>query len=194
MNEERATLSTADARRETVVGSAVTVFARAGYASTPIAAVAEHARISPAYVFKLFPAKVSLFVAALERCYERIMAALEDGAARAETQTAADVLHSMGEAYAALIADRDLLMLQVHAQAATDVPEIAETVRRGTARITSLASSRSRGSAAEVQHFVAYGQLCHLLTTLGAFDVDAPWATTLTDGIRHHTAEGGEQT
>ncbi|SFB49647.1 transcriptional regulator, TetR family [Amycolatopsis marina] len=194
VNEERATLSTSEARRETVVTSAVKVFAQGGYSGTPITAVAEHARISPAYVFKLFAGKVPLFVAALERCYERILDALEDGAARATTQTPAGVLHAMGEAYAALIADRDLLMLQVHAQAATDTPEIAGAVRNGIARITSLAAGRSRASAAEVQRFVAYGQLCHLLTTLDAFSVDEPWATTLTDGIRHHPAEGGEQT
>lgn len=190
MTEERA-LSTAEARRETVVASAITVFARAGYASTPITAVAEHANISPAYVFKLFPGKVSLFVAALRSCYERIIEALEDGAARAESGKPADVLHSMGEAYAALIADRDLLMLQVHAQAATDVPEIAEAVRDGIGQITSLAASRSRGSTAEVQHFLAYGQLCHLLTTVDAFERDDSWAATLTDGIRHYPAKGG---
>ncbi|WP_199435206.1 TetR/AcrR family transcriptional regulator [Qaidamihabitans albus] len=194
MARERVSLSTAEARREAVVASAVTVFARGGYAGTPITAVAEHARISPAYVFKLFPSKVSLFVAALERCYERIVDALEGGAARAETPAPADVLHSMGASYAALIADRDLLMLQVHAQAATGAPEIAEAVRRGIARVTSFASSRSRASADEVQQFIAYGQLCHLLTTLDAFGVDEPWAATLTAGIRHHWPEGGEQT
>lgn len=194
MTEMRGALSTAEARRETVVASAVTVFARAGYASTPVTAVAEHARISTAYVFKLFPSKVSLFVAALERCYERIIGALEDGAARAETTAPADVLDSMGQAYAALIADRDLLMLQVHAQAATEVPEVGATARRGIADITSFASSRSGAPASDVQRFVAYGQLCHLLTTLDVFDVDETWATTLTAGVRHRPAEGGEQT
>lgn len=192
MPATRTQLSTADARRETLVTSAIAVFARSGYASTPVTAVAEHAGISPAYVFKLFPAKASLFVAALERCYEMIVDALEEGAKRAETQTPAAALDRMGEAYAVLIADRDLMMLQVHAQAATDVPEIAAAVRRGVARTTSFAASRSGAPPAEVQRFVAFGQLCHLLTTLQAFDVDEPWAATLTEGIRHYAREGGE--
>ncbi|WP_165367987.1 TetR/AcrR family transcriptional regulator, partial [Phytoactinopolyspora endophytica] len=192
MTTRKTQLSTADARREAVVTSAVAVFAQSGYASTPIAAVAEHAKISPAYVFKLFPAKVALFVAALDRCYEQIVDALEKGATQAETQVPADVLHSMGASYAALIADRDLMMLQVHAQAATDVPEIAEAVRRGIARVTSFASSRSGGTATEVQQFIAFGQLCHLLTTLDVFGSEEPWAAALTEGIRHHAPEGGE--
>ncbi|NEE04004.1 TetR/AcrR family transcriptional regulator [Phytoactinopolyspora halotolerans] len=192
MTTQRPHLSTADARRETVVASAITVFARSGYASTPIAAVAEHAKISPAYVFKLFPAKVALFVAALDRCYQQIIDALEDGATKTDGQAPADVLDAMGASYAALIADRDLMMLQVHAQAATDVPEIAEAVRRGIARVTSFAQSRSGGSPAEVQRFMAFGQLCHLLTTLDLFGVDEPWAHSLTEGIRHHAEQGGE--
>ena len=186
------TLSTAEARRAVVVSSAVATFARGGYRATPIADVAEHAAISPAYVSKLFSSKVHLFVAALDECYARILAALEAGAAGSEPgATPAEVLHAMGGAYAALVADRDLLMLQVHAQAATDVPEVAEAVRRGVARVTDYARTRSRATDQEVQQFVAFGQLCHLLTTIGAFDVDAAWASTLTAGIRHADAAGG---
>lgn len=94
----------------------------------------------------------------------------------------------MGSAYASLTADRDLLMLQVHAQAATEDPEIAAAVRRGIARVTDFASLRSRAEDIEVQQFIAFGQLCHLLTTIDAFDVDAAWATTLTANIRHSDA------
>ena len=79
------TLSTSEARRETVINSALNVFARAGYLGTPVSAVAEHAQISTAYVFKLFPRKEDLFVAALERCFSLIQVALEDGARRPQT-------------------------------------------------------------------------------------------------------------
>jgi len=54
------TLSTSQVRRETVISSALTVFAHAGYLGTPVSAVAEHAGISTAYVFKLFPSKEEL--------------------------------------------------------------------------------------------------------------------------------------
>jgi AcrR family transcriptional regulator len=179
------TLSTADARRETVVASAIATFAQGGFHGTTIADVAQHAAISPAYVSKLYT-KVQLFVAALEACYERILTTLEAGAGEAGPDAdPAAVLHAMGGAYAALVADRDLLMLQVHAQAATTEPDIAGAVRRGIAQVTDYARTRSQASDAEVQQFIAFGQLCHLLTTIDAFDVDAAWATALTAGIRH---------
>lgn len=185
-------LSTAAARRDTVVASAVTVFAESGYASTPISAVATHARISPAYVFKLFPSKVSLFVAALDSCYDRIIRALEVSASKVDTEDPETILDAMGGAYADLIADRDLLMMQVHGQAATRTPEIADAVRRGISRVTSYAATRSRAETADVQRFLAFGQLCHLLTTIDAFGVDESWAQILSDGIRHVAPEGGE--
>ena len=181
-------LSTAEARRETVVAAAITRFARTGYLGTPIAAVAETAKISPAYVFKLFPGKESLFVAALERCFELVEEALARGAEDAASQSPADILYSMGGAYADLIANKDLLMLQVHAQAATDVPEIANAVRRGLERITNFASRRSGAGDDDVQHFMAIGQLCHLIVATGIEADAAPWAKLLTRGIRHRDA------
>jgi len=179
------TLSTADDRRETVLDSAIAVFAASGYLGTPIAAIASDADISPAYVFKLFPSKESLFVASLDRCFERIEAALEAGARAADGGTPAAILDAMGGAYAELISDRSLLMLQVHAQSASDVPEIREALRRGLARITRFATTRSGADEDAVQRFVAYGQLCHLVVTAGLEDVPETWARTLTHGIRH---------
>ncbi|KQO64417.1 TetR/AcrR family transcriptional regulator [Curtobacterium sp. Leaf261] len=182
-------LSTADARRHTAVDSAITEFARTGYIGTPVTRVASAAGISPAYVFKLFPRKEELFVAALDRCFERIIDALTAGAASAAPDADGDaVLYTMGGAYAELIADRSLLMLQVHAQSAADVPEIGDALRRGLARVTTFAKERSGGSDDAVQRFVAYGQLCHLIVTT---DLDAEphaataWAGILTAGFRH---------
>ncbi|MGO4299263.1 TetR/AcrR family transcriptional regulator [Leifsonia sp. RAF41] len=179
------TLSTADDRREAVLDSAITVFAASGYLGTPIASIAADADISPAYVFKLFPGKESLFVAALERCFERIEKALERGAHAADGGTPTEVLDAMGDAYAELIADRALLMLQVHAQSASDVPVIRDALRQGLARITRFATTRSGADGDAVQHFIAYGQLCHLIVTVGLEDVPEAWARALTNGIRH---------
>jgi AcrR family transcriptional regulator len=179
------TLSTAEDRREAVLSSAITVFARNGYLGTPIAAVAADADISPAYVFKLFPGKESLFVAALDRCFELIEAALEQGAASAGDATPDELLDAMGAAYADLIADRSLLMLQVHAQSASSVPEIRDALQRGLARVTRFATTRTGAEPAAVQRFIAFGQLCHLIVTAALEDLPDSWAQTLTHGIRH---------
>ncbi|GAA4611259.1 TetR/AcrR family transcriptional regulator [Saccharopolyspora hordei] len=176
--------STAEERRRAVIRSAVTVFARSGYTTSPVTQVAEHAGISSAYVMKLFPRKVDLFVAAIEDCYDRIVDTLERAVDR--TATTADVLDRMGARYAELIGDRDLLLLQVQALASTQVPEVAAAVRAGCARITDLVMSQAGATADQAQEFLARGQLCHLLTAIDAFATDEPWAKALTAGIRHH--------
>lgn len=179
-------LSTADQRRETTVTSAINAFAGTGYLGTPLAAVAERAGISTAYVVKLFSSKEALFVAALERCFERIEAALLRGAEQVpDGAPAGDVLHAMGGAYAELIGDRELLMLQVHAQSAADVPSIRDALRRGLARVTRVAKTRSGAADADVQRFLAFGQLCHLVVTTSLDEVDEDWTAIVTDGIRH---------
>ena len=179
------TSRTAASRRGTITDAAVRTFARTGYHATPVAAVAAASGYSPAYVFRLFSDKLSLFIAALEACFARIRDALTEGAATAPDQTPAAVLEAMGVRYAELIADRDLLLLQVHALGAADVPEIGPALRAGWATIIELVRERSGGSDPEIQRFIAYGQLCHLIVTLDLDAVDAPWARTLTDGMTH---------
>jgi AcrR family transcriptional regulator len=187
----RSVLSTADARRDVVISSAITTFARTGYLGTPISAVAEHARISPAYVFKLFPSKEQLFVAALDRCFELVMDSLAEGADGAADQTPDGMLYAMGGTYAKLIADRDLLMLPVHAQSAADQPEIRDALRRGMKRVTTFAQGRSGADDEAVQRFIAYGQLCQLIVTVGLEEIPESWAALLTHGIRHPEASAG---
>ena len=177
--------STADARRPLVVARAVTVFARLGYYATPVTAVADAAGISQAYVFRLFGDKLGLFVAALDHCYARVVDAMRAGADRARGDSPSAVLAAMGDAYAELLADRDLVMLQVHAQSAAAVPEIGVALRRGYATLVAFVQARSGAADDEVQRFIAYGQLCHLIATADLDAVDARWARLITAGMRH---------
>ncbi|MDD7960783.1 TetR/AcrR family transcriptional regulator [Microbacterium thalli] len=185
MSPRSSILSTADIRRPIVAKAALREFARGGYHGATVADVAREAKISPAYVFKLFPRKESVFVAALEECFVQILQALSDGADAAESPAPDAVLDAMGAAYAGLISDRALLMLQVHAQSAADIPEIGEALRSGLARVTEFAKERSGAPDDDVQRFIAYGQLCHLLVTARVEEVPASWARILSHGIRH---------
>lgn len=185
MSREESTRSTAEARRAVILNEALHVFARSGYHATPVTEVAEAAGISQAYVLRLFGTKLGLFTATLERCFERVEEALREGALGADGAPAPQVLEAMGDAYAELIADRDLLMIQVHAQSASAVPEIRETLRRGYADVVTLAHALSGGDRDQVQRFMAMGLLCHLATALDLEEVDAPWTRTLTKGMTH---------
>ncbi|MBT2502402.1 TetR/AcrR family transcriptional regulator [Curtobacterium sp. ISL-83] len=179
------TLSTAEVRRPVVAEAALREFAPGGYHGATVADVARESRISPAYVFKLFPSKESLFVAALETCFAKVLVALADGADRAEGATPQAVLDEMGIAYAELIRDRTLLMLQVHAQSVAEVPEIGTALRAGLASVTEFAQRRSGADDVAVQRFMAYGQLCHLIVTAQIDDLPTEWARLLATGIRH---------
>jgi AcrR family transcriptional regulator len=186
MNTTEAGRSTAEARRAAILRHAVPVFARSGYHATPVTEIADAAQISQAYVFRLFGNKLGLFTATLERCFGLIEQALREGAEKALDAPAPQMLAAMGDSYAELIADRDLLMLQVHAQSATDVPEIREAMRRGYASAVTLVHELSGGTRDQVQYFMAMGLMCHLITALDLDEVDAPWALTLMNGMTVH--------
>jgi AcrR family transcriptional regulator len=185
MTPRSSILSTADTRRPLVAAAALREFARGGYHGATVADVAREANISPAYVFKLYPRKESLFVAALDACFDQIIAALAEGADAAASPQPAAVLEAMGDAYAALIQDRALLMLQVHAQSVAAIDEIGDALRAGLARVTDFVKERSAGSDDDVQRFMAYGQLCHLLVTARVDEIPQGWARILSHGIRH---------
>lgn len=177
--------STAEDQRKRIITSAVSGFAHAGYHATPVTTIAELAGVSPAYVFRLFPGKVGLFVATVEHCYDLVASALVEGGEAAGSASPDVILDSMTAAYVNLIGDRELIMLQVHAQSACDVPEIRDAVRRGVATVVQAVARVSGAEPLAVQRFIAYGQLCHLIVQAELSDLRESWAETLSAGIRH---------
>lgn len=176
------TLSTADDRREAVVVAAMHAFAERGINGTPTSAVAQAAGISHAYLFRLYPTKVDLAVAVAERCMARIHAAFVEAGSRA-VRAGEDVLPAMGHAYGELLAaDPELLLLQLHAHAASpEVPEMRAAMRGGWQRLVEMVSELSGAEGPEVQRFFAHGMLLNMVAALELDAVDAPWAHTLTD-------------
>jgi AcrR family transcriptional regulator len=171
--------STADARRADVVACAMTVFARRGFHGTPVTAVADAAGISQAYVFRLFPTKTALFVAALDQCYASVREELTAAASRVPDGSPSGVLAAMGDAYADLAAERDLLMLQVHAHSACDVPEIRAAIRRGYGSVVEHARALAAGDDPGVRRLLALGQLYHLVVAADLAGVEEDWARVL---------------
>ncbi|MER5567869.1 TetR/AcrR family transcriptional regulator [Streptomyces goshikiensis] len=185
--ERRRQLSSAEERRETVLRTAIGAFAARGYFGTTTTEVAKAAGISQSYVYRLFPNKEVLFTAVVEHCFSRVRASLEEGAAQSRGSAPEAVLYAMGDTYARLIADKDLLLVLTHAQAAA-VSEAAvrEAVRTGYARMVEYVRGASGAAETEIQRFFATGMLCHLLVSLDVQDVDAPWSRTLSAGVRHY--------
>ncbi|WP_194910579.1 TetR/AcrR family transcriptional regulator [Catenulispora rubra] len=186
--QSRRRLSTAEVRREEVLRAAIPVFAERGYYGTPTSEVAKRAGISTSYVFRLFPTKEDLFVAVLDHGVEQILARFRR--AVAETSGGVDELfQALGMAYADLMRDRDLLMVQLHGQSACDVPAVKEALQRGADREIEFVRSVTGGTPDQVQQFMAIGALSHQILALDAQLLDAAWAKTLVGSLFFYSPE-----
>jgi AcrR family transcriptional regulator len=176
-------LSTAAERREALVEAAVAAFAEHGYHGTPTTEIAKAAGISQAYLFRLFPTKSELYVAAVGRCYDRLReemrAAAEDADAPGET-----VMERMGVAYGALLQDPVILRgtLQAFAAAAGGDEQIRAAVRKGYGELVEQIQRLSGAEGEELRAFVAKGMLMTVLAGMDAPAIDAPWARELCGG------------
>src|SRR5215467_4655728 len=73
------------------------------------------------------------------------------------------------------------------AKAASAAPEdVLSAMGDAYARLVEYVRAASGGGDADIQLFFARGTLCHLLVAIGALSVDARWAHTLNEGIRHY--------
>lgn len=112
----------AEERRESVLRAAITEFARGGYAGTSTSAIARRVGVSQPYLFRLFPDKRAIFLAAAARCTGEIRQAFERAGEGLGPQEAYD---AMCLAYLDLLADRDLLMFQMQMYVAVHVADEA---------------------------------------------------------------------
>ena len=66
------TRMTASHRREMVLQAALIEFATRGLDGSSTQDIAQRAGISQPYLFRLFPTKKALFLALVERCFQRV--------------------------------------------------------------------------------------------------------------------------
>src|SRR4051812_16902071 len=111
------TRSTAEERREQVIAAAVSEFAARGLEAATTSDIAKRAGISQAYVFRLFASKRELFLAALDSCFARVERRFRDAAAEAPAGDPEARLKVLGNAYAELLVNRELLLLQLQGYA-----------------------------------------------------------------------------
>jgi len=158
---------TADERRVQLVDAAIEEFAQAGLAGASTEAIARRAGISHAYVFRLFPTKRDLFLAAVDRCYDSTRETFE--AAYEAREPGTSVFQALGNSYVALIKDRARLLFQLHAYAACGDEDIRERVREHYLALMDYVQEVSGESDEMVRVFMSTG----LLIAVGAA-IDAP--------------------
>jgi AcrR family transcriptional regulator len=173
----------ADERRETVLAVAMAEFARTGLQGTSTEKIAAGAGISHPYLFRLFGTKKELFLACVDRCYSRLADLFSRAA---ETAGDGDRLEAMGKAYVDLLADREMLQLQLQTYAACADPEVREVSSRGYAELWQLVARLSGAPEEEVRAFFATGMLLNLAAALDLPQIagDPGWA------LAHLRAQG----
>ena len=170
-------------RRDALIEAAVHHFGHGGLHGTKVSAIAAEVGVAQPYVFSLFPTKRDLFLAAVERCFEKIGAFFEavgkeyDRKGPAEPDE--DKLKAICQAYTGAIAENPhVLLLQLQAYAACgDDPGIQIAVRRNYARLVDLCRRLSGVDDERLDQFFQMGMWCNVAAALGIedFSVDAGW-------------------
>ena len=159
-------------RRELVLEAALTEFAAHGFAGASTEDVARRAGISQPYLFRLFPTKRALFLALVERCFQRVR---DTFTAAAADLTGDEALDAMADAYEQLLDDRTLLLLQMQAYAACDDPEVRVATRAGFKALWELIERLTGLPFQRVVDFFAVGMLMNVAAAMDLPSVDERW-------------------
>jgi AcrR family transcriptional regulator len=163
-SESAPTRQTASARREALIDAAVRHFAQTGLHGTAVSAITDEVGITQPYAFSLFKTKKGLFLAAVERGFDRVEETFRAAADGAGPEGAFD---AMKESYGAVLADRSLLLLQLQAYAASGDDEVRDLVRRRYAQLYELVRDLSGGDTRdELTQFFAVGMLLNVAAAL----------------------------
>jgi AcrR family transcriptional regulator len=169
----------AEVRREEILEAAVREFAHGGLHGTSTEKIAQRAGISQPYLFRLFGTKKDLFIAANERCFGRVLGSFQEAA---EGKTGKDAMKAMGRAYDQLLADREMLLLQMQMYAACSDPEIRDMTRAGFAGLFRYVEQVSGASMLEIRDFFAVGMLMNVAAAMDLPQIcseDDTWAREL---------------
>ncbi|MGW0530875.1 TetR/AcrR family transcriptional regulator [Streptomyces sp. NPDC003032] len=161
----------AEERRESVIRAAMVEFARGGYKGTSTEVIAKRVGVSQPYLFRLFPGKEAIFLAASLRCCQAVTEVFRQAA---EGLAAEEAVHAMGQAYQALIADDpDLLLMQMQmyvavasAEASGD-REFGEALRAAWMEMYDTVRFAMGTDVDETTTFLAYGMLINVLVSMG---------------------------
>ena len=167
-NTAARTRQTAGARREELVAAAVEHFAQGGLHGTAVSAITDQVGITQPYAFSLFGTKKGLFLAAVERGFDRVEETFRSATADAAED---DRLRAMGEAYGALLSDRSLLLMQLQGYAACGDDEVRDIVRRRYAELYALVRELSGADREELAQFFAVGMLLNVAAAMDLPDL-----------------------
>ncbi|MGI5377467.1 TetR/AcrR family transcriptional regulator [Streptomyces sp. CA-251387] len=170
----------AEERRESVIRAAMAEFARGGYYGTSTEVIAKRVGVSQPYLFRLFPGKKAIFLAAAERCVEDIIRMFAEAAEGLEGEEAR---RAMGGAYRKLVSEQpERLMMQMQLYLAVAAAEqegdheFGQAVRAGWMRLWDTIHLPLGADAGETTAFLAHGMLINCLVAMGFPSEHRVWA------------------
>jgi AcrR family transcriptional regulator len=172
---------TADERREAVLEAAAREFSRKGLHGASTDTIAKAAGISQPYLFRLFGTKKDLYRETATRKMEETYQVFERASRGKSGQEA---LHAMGEAYMALIEDRERLLLMLQCFAGCEDPDVRAAVRQVWSDLVELAERASGEPPEVISAFFAKGMLLNVLNAMQLFEDPTPWGDRLIAGCR----------
>lgn len=166
------TRGTAVQRRNEIRAVARARFAEVGLHGVSIETIAAEVGISEPYVFRLFGTKRALFIDVVTEAFDAMTDAMAGAAAGT---VGAPALQRMADAYTAMLADRERLLLQMQGLAACADPGVRDAVRAAFGRLWTMVSAVSGVDPVQVKAFVAVGMLQNSLVSLDVDSVDDEW-------------------
>jgi AcrR family transcriptional regulator len=159
-------------RRESVVRAAIVEFAHQGYYGTSTEAIAKRVGVTQPYLFRLFPGKRAIFVAALTRSMEDTRLAF--ARATEGVEGGAQFRQAMAGAYTQMISTHpETLLMQMqgylHVAAAESEGDekIGELVRAGWMRLWETVRLPVGADVNDATACLAHGMLGNTLTAIG---------------------------
>lgn len=177
---------TADERRDEVIAAATIEFASGGFAGTSTESIARRAGVSQPYLFQLFGTKKGLFLAAVRDCFDRTSRRFEESgrAAKAAGLDTRGVLEQMGHAYVRmLLADRNILRLQLHGYAACADPDVRAVVRKEYLALWQTVARVSGADPRGLHDWFAQGMLINVIASIGDARTLEEFDATLLGGV-----------
>ena len=186
---------TADERREAIIVAALREFAAGGYTGTSTESIARSVGVSQPYLFQLFGTKRELFLAVVRHGFQRTRLVFHEAARRRpEDDQTCSVLELMGHAYMRLLADRDLLRIQLQAYAACGDEDVRQVVREEFAELYRSVKLESGASNQEIHHFFAEGMLLNVGAALELGGTPQTWSLSGLLEIKARPAGSGGAT
>ncbi|MFC4302497.1 TetR/AcrR family transcriptional regulator [Cohnella boryungensis] len=153
-------------RKEQILNSAVILFASQGFYKTTTAHVAEAVGVTQPYVFHFFKTKEQLYLAVLERAYERLLRAFSAVEAPPDV-----IVHRMAEAFNTLMdsyRNEILLLMQCFT---TPEPGVRQFVQNGFSLIYETVKARFAAAGVpkageEASFFISCGMIITLSEVL----------------------------